>query len=122
VTWVIESLRRDQTIKVVEDQYNNPTYTSNLAVASAEAAIKGISGILHIGGSDYLSRFEAAMKIASVFDFQPELIQKAKTSEILQKAKRPHYGGLKIERAKKILDTQLMGLDEGLKSLKMSVN
>lgn len=118
VTWVIDSLKRGESIKVVDDQFNNPTLAENLAGASVEAALEGIQGLLHIAGDEYLCRYEAASVIADIFGFNHELIARGKTSEISQKAKRPHYGGLKIDKAKNILKTRLLGLTDGIKLIK----
>ena len=115
ITWLISSLRRDKRVRIVTDQFSNPTYAGNLARAATEAAQKDLTGILHISGADYLSRYEAALKAAAFFNLNPKLITPIKTVDFEQKARRPLRGGLKIDRAKKLLKTRLLGLDEGLR-------
>jgi dTDP-4-dehydrorhamnose reductase len=118
VAWVMASLESGETIKVVDDQYNNPTLADNLAEASIEAAFKDITGILHIAGAEYLSRYEMALRIARMFDYSSNLIIKVTTESIGQRARRPSRGGLKIDKAKTLLKTKLLNFDQGLNILK----
>jgi dTDP-4-dehydrorhamnose reductase len=117
IDWLYQSLKKGDSIKVVDDQYNNPTLASNLAEASIEAAMTDTTGILHIAGADYLSRYEMAVKVARHFGFPMDLIKKTTTAAINQKAKRPHRAGLKIDKARLLLKTKLLGLDDGLKAI-----
>jgi dTDP-4-dehydrorhamnose reductase len=115
ITWLIGQLRRNNRVRIVTDQFGNPTHAGNLAEAAIEAARKHLSGILHIAGKDYLSRYEVALKAAVFFNLDLELITPIKTADLKQKAGRPLRGGLKIDKAGKLLKTRLLGLDEGLR-------
>ena len=115
VTWVIDSLRQGKYIHIVTDQYNNPTYAGNLAEASLEAADLGLSGILNVAGADYFSRYDIALTVADVFDLPTTMVHPISTSELGQAARRPARGGQKIDKAKSLLKTKLLGLEEGLK-------
>jgi dTDP-4-dehydrorhamnose reductase len=117
IDWVYQSLKNGDSIKIVDDQYNNPTLASNLAEASIEAALADTTGILHIAGADYLSRYEIAVKVARHFGFPVDLIKKTTTVAINQKAKRPNRAGLKIDKARSLLKTKLLGLDDGFKAI-----
>ena len=115
VTWLVDFLKQHKPVSIVTDQYNNPTYAANLAEASIEALDLGLSGILHIGGLNYLSRYEAALLIAKTLKLDKGLITKSTSDKLKQKANRPARGGLKITKARKILKTKLLGLEDGLK-------
>ena len=116
--WLIQKLSNKEKVRIVTDQYNNPTLADNLADAIKEAIEKNISGILNIAGSEYLSRYEFALKIAKKFSLDPNLISPDLTSELKQKAPRPHRGGLKIDKAKKLLQTELLDIEKGLEYIK----
>jgi dTDP-4-dehydrorhamnose reductase len=118
--WVLDKLSRNEKIKIVTDQFNNPTLADNLSSCILEMARKNISGTYHIGGSEYLSRYEFALKVAVKFNFDKNNVLSTKTELLQQQAKRPHRGGLKIDRAEKILETQLLSVDEGLDYTKQS--
>jgi dTDP-4-dehydrorhamnose reductase len=115
VTWLVENLRAGKETSIVVDQYCNPTYSGNLAEAAIEAAENKISGILHVAGRDYLSRYDMALGIASYFNLDTDLIKPVDSIDLDQKAKRPLKGGLRIDRALKLLKTRLLGLEQGLR-------
>jgi dTDP-4-dehydrorhamnose reductase len=113
--WVAENLRQNKMIRVVNDQFNNPTYVNSLAEASTEAAQSDYSGVLHLAGPGYYSRYEIAIIIAGLLKLNPDLIKSIPTSELDQTAIRPKKGGLKIDRAAGLLKTKFLDLESGLK-------
>lgn len=117
ITWLLENLENGRRLKIATDQYNNPIHADNLAETSIEAEESDLTGILHLAGDSYLSRFETAIKTAEFFSFDRQLILPVKTSELGQSARRPMRGGLKIELAKKLLKIRLLDFDEGLRLL-----
>lgn len=116
--WVLEKLRKGEEIEVVTDQHNNPTLAFNLAQIIKEAIEKNIFGLYHIGGADWLSRFEFAQRIASAFGLDKGKIKPTLTSALKQIAPRPPKGGLKIDKAKKAFHTDIWGIDRSLEFLK----
>jgi dTDP-4-dehydrorhamnose reductase len=118
VLWLIQKLSNKEKVRIVTDQYNNPTLADNLADAIKESVQKNISGILNIAGSEYLSRYDFALKVSKKFNFDKNLISPTLTSELKQKAPRPFKGGLKIDKAKKILTTELLDIEKGLEYMK----
>ncbi len=119
VLWLIQRLKNKEEVKIVTDQYSNPTLADNLAQAIKEAVEKNISGVLNIAGGDkIISRYEFALKIAEKFELDHSLIKKVLTAELDLPAPRPLKGGLKIDKAKKLLKTELLDVDRGLEYLK----
>lgn len=94
VNWVVDSLKRKQIITVVNDQWNNPTWTNDLANVISMIIKKNISGLYHYGGGDFLNRLEFAKMIASAFSLDRELIQPITTPELNWLAQRPLKSGL----------------------------
>lgn len=116
--WVYENLKQKKEIKVVTDQFNNPTLADNLSVLILEATERNLTGILNLAGTEYLSRYDVALKIAQQFELNQNLIKPVTTSELKQKAARPLRAGLKTDKAQKILSTPFFSVEEGLKFLK----
>ena len=114
ITWLIKNLKQGRKLRIVTDQFNNPIHAGNFTGAAIEAIQSDISGILHIGGADYLSRYEIAIKTAEHFDLNPGLIEATTSRELNQAARRPLKGGVKIDKAKKLLTTRLLPFDEAL--------
>lgn len=120
-TWVLSKLKSEEKIKVVTDQFNNPTLADDLAKAILELWEIKYTGTINIAGSEYLSRYDFAKKIAEEFDLKKDLIYPIKTEDLKQKAPRPFKGGLRIDLAKSILKTDLLGVSRGLEHLKKEI-
>ncbi len=120
--WLLDKLSRNEKIQIVTDQFNNPTLADNLSSCILEMVRKNISGIYHVAGSEYLSRYEFATKVANKFDFDKNNILLTKTELLHRKAKRPYRGGLTIDKAQKTLETQFLSVDAGLHYIKQSEN
>jgi dTDP-4-dehydrorhamnose reductase len=112
--WLLEKLSQNEKIKIVTDQFNNPTLADNLSLCILEMVKKNISGVYHVASSEYLSRYDFAIKVAEKFNFDKNNILPAKTDLLQQKAKRPYHGGLKIDKAKSILETKLLNVNQAL--------
>ena len=101
--WVLESLRNKLTLKVVIDQFNNPTLAEDLALGTEQVIQSSLLGTLHLAGKEYLNRFDFAVSIAKFFNLDTNLIQPIETAQLKQSSQRPVYGGLKIDKAIDIL-------------------
>ena len=117
LNWVISSLEKGKEINVVEDQWNNPTWTSSLAVVIDRSIDSGINGLLHWGDGDWISRYEFAIKIADVFNLKKSLIKPIKTSELDQTATRPLKGGLDSDFAQEALNLEPPSVEECLQTI-----
>jgi dTDP-4-dehydrorhamnose reductase len=122
LTWLIDGLRENRKMQLVTDQFNNPISAINLSAASVEAAFAEIAGILHIAGTDYFSRFDIGKVVARKFKLNQRLIEPVTTYQLHQLAPRPRFGGLKIDKAKRLLKTPLLGLEESLGCLEIKAN
>jgi dTDP-4-dehydrorhamnose reductase len=120
LTWLIDKLRANEKVQLVTDQFNNPISAGNLAAASVEAAQTDLTGVLHIAGSDYFSRYDIGKIVARRFKLNQRLIEPVTTYQLKQLAPRPRFGGLKIDKAKRLLKTPLLGLEESLVCLEKS--
>jgi dTDP-4-dehydrorhamnose reductase len=118
--WLLQKLAAGEKLKIVTDQFNNPTLADNLSECILEMVERKLSGIFHIGGAEYLSRYDFALKVADVFKHDKALISPTTTESLGQKAKRPSRGGLKIEKAQKVLKTKLLNVEQGLERARES--
>lgn len=94
VKWVVDSLRANKKIRIVDDQINNPTFIDDLVEGINKVIETGKEGIYNIGGSEFLSRYDFTLKIADFFNLNKDLITKIKTEELNQPARRPLKSGL----------------------------
>ncbi|MBD67761.1 MAG: dTDP-4-dehydrorhamnose reductase [Candidatus Marinimicrobia bacterium] len=117
LNWVVGSLTQEKEINVVEDQWNNPTWTGSLAVVIDRAIDTQLTGLAHWGDGDLVSRFDFANKIADVFNLKKSLIKPILTSELNQTAKRPLKSGLKSDYAQNILNLEPPTIKECLETI-----
>jgi dTDP-4-dehydrorhamnose reductase len=116
--WLIQNLERKMPVRVVDDQYGNPTLVDDLAHAIVSAIELDRSGIYNIAGRDILNRYEFALVLARVFDFDPGLITPIKTSVLHQPAPRPLRSGLITLKAEVELGYRPSTSEQGLLVLK----
>ena len=117
LNWVVDSLTQEKEINVVEDQWNNPTWTGSLAVVIDRAIDTQSTGLVHWGDGDLVNRFDFANKIADVFNLKKSLIKPILTSELNQTAKRPLKSGLKSDYAQNILNLEPPTIKECLETI-----
>jgi dTDP-4-dehydrorhamnose reductase len=118
-TLVISQLRQNKEISVVEDHYNTPTLADNLAEMILQALQRDLKGLYHASGSERISRYEFAKKIAESFQLDSNLIQSAKMSQLAAWiAKRPRDSSLSTDKIRKQLRTRSLNITEGLDRMK----
>ena len=92
--WVVESLDSKQKIKVVNDQWNNPTWTESLSAVIYKIIDNQLFDLYHYGDRDILNRFEFSLLISKVFDLNSSLIMPITSDQLNQIAPRPRKSGL----------------------------
>jgi len=117
LNWVVKSLKDGQEIQVVDDQFNNPTWTKSMADIISLCIQNELSGIFHWGDADYLNRFEFAIKIAEKFELNSKLIKPTTTTELNQPAPRPLKSGLKSNKLIEVLDVVPPSIDDCLNAI-----
>jgi dTDP-4-dehydrorhamnose reductase len=119
VTWVINSLKQNKELTVVEDHYNTPTLADNLAEMALEAVQKDLRGLYHASGSQRISRYEFAKQTAKIFNLDQNLVKPIKMSQLTAWiAKRPKDSSLNTDKIQKQLKTKLLNVTEGLNRMK----
>ena len=117
LNWVIDSLKNKKEINVVNDQVNNPTWASSMAVVIDRAIELELTGILHWGDRELLNRYEFANKIADSFKLNKSLIKPISTIDLKQDALRPLKCGLKTDYAQKVLKLEPPSIKDCLNSI-----
>lgn len=117
VEWVLNRLREDATIEVFTDWYNNPILVKDLVTATISLNKQQSTGIYHVSGPEYLSRWEWAKKIANTFDYESDAVQGTQSSQHNLPAKRPN---VKMSNKKIVSETdiRIRSVEEGLKYMK----
>ncbi|MEE8335024.1 MAG: SDR family oxidoreductase [Candidatus Neomarinimicrobiota bacterium] len=122
VKWVIESLKDGIPIKVVIDQWNNPTWTCALAEIIEKVVNKKLYGLFNYGGAEIMNRYDFARKIAREFKLEESLISPITTAELNQTAPRPLKGGLKTEKLEKALEIRPLSVETCLHLIRLRMD
>jgi len=115
--WVVDSLKNRQSITVVDDQWNNPTWTVDLVRIISRVMDHKIQGLYHYGGRDLLNRFAFAEMIAETFKLDRTLIEPIDTASLNQPAKRPLKSGLRPEKIEIDLSVEALPLQKALDAI-----
>lgn len=118
---VLAVLEKGQQFKAADDQYGNPTLADDVAFAILKIIEKGKTGIYHIAGPDFVSRFEFAKKIAASFGYDKKLILPVKTSALKQAALRPLKSGFITLKADTDLRLKTTTIEQGLMVLQSQI-
>jgi len=114
VLWVLQSLEEQKSIRVVDDQVNNPTLANGLAEAILIGCVMNAKGIYNYAGTDLVTRYEFARKIAEHFDLPVENISTCTTEDLGQEAPRPLKSGLITDKVVEDLHIRLYDISAGL--------
>jgi dTDP-4-dehydrorhamnose reductase len=115
--WAIEELKNNREINGFDDVFFNPVYVGQLAeiikIISVESTI---NGVLNVGSSKGVSKFQFINELAEIFGFDRNLIKRSKIDGILPQITRPKNTTLNIDKLKSII-LEVPILKEGLSEL-----
>ncbi|MEX2088131.1 MAG: dTDP-4-dehydrorhamnose reductase [Bacteroidota bacterium] len=116
--WVLKSLQEGKPIRCAKDQISNPTQVSDLALAVIRVFEMNRDGLYHVCGSERLSRYEFALRVAEVFGLDASLISRVLSSDLQQSAPRPMVTGFITLKAESQLGLKPMDTTQGLTLMK----
>jgi dTDP-4-dehydrorhamnose reductase len=114
---IYHRLRAGQRVKVFANQFRTPLFAGNAAVAILELGNMRYNGILHLAGSQRVSRAEFAQELARQMGANPRLLEEISMHEVTWLVPRPKDVSLDIKRAGEILKTPLLDCNEGIKRM-----
>ncbi len=121
VTWAAGALARREEIRVVTDEWANPTCVDELAVFLLDLCRKDFRGLIHFGGVECLTRYEMVQQICACFGLDVHLAVPVASAELGQMARRPLRAGLKMDRAWEVFDGRVGSFGENLRRLAASI-
>ena len=100
VLWAIKSLKNQQKLTIVNDQFRAPTWADDLAWACIKTGELNATGVFHIAGPETMSVYELVCRIAKFHGCDEELVTPISSATLNQKAKRPPKTGFDLTKAK----------------------
>ncbi len=122
VRGLIDKLNKQEPLKMVTDHIMTPTFIDDIANALNILIQTDQKGIFHVVGSQSVTPYDAAIKIAQEFGLDQALISKTTRREYFAgKAPRPFCLNLKNDKIGK-LGIEMSTFDKGLKEVKAQIS
>jgi dTDP-4-dehydrorhamnose reductase len=118
VTWLLGELRAGKPVHIVNDQWGNTTIADDLAYGVDRLLLLEKHGLLHMGGSEFMTRYEFALRIARYFGLDESLVHPITTAELNQPARRPLRSGLVTDKAEGELYIRFRNIEQSLQLYK----
>lgn len=110
--FILDIAEGRSTAQLFRDEYRCPIFVGDLAGALLELASTNYRGIIHIAGTECLSRYEFGRLLAAFHGYDPAQISSGLSAD--QDTRRPRNCQLAVQRAREILRTPLRGIREVL--------
>jgi len=116
VKTMIDLMKKNNSVKVVNDQIGSPTYAYDLAKVIIEIILnnKNKSGLFHYSNEGEITWFEFARSIRELYNLDCEIIG-VSSKEFKTLAKRPKYSLLNKSKIKTTFNLEIPNYKESLK-------
>lgn len=102
-SYIYNALQEGKRIEGITDQYTNPISALTAAETIIDIIVGKATGLWHIGGADYVNRFEFARRIADFFNLDAKLIEPIVSDKVVRPAARPRLAGLDVSETETFL-------------------
>lgn len=117
VEWLLRELRAGNEIVGFSDVIFSPQYCGTAAELLAELAASDARGLVHLGASDSVNKYEFALLVAEAYGLDRDLIRDGRLAEVPLIAPRPHDTSLVVTRAERLLGHPMPTIAEGISRL-----
>lgn len=114
---ILKTLVNGKIFHGFEDVYFSPMFVNDLAGYIIKCVNRNLIGLYHVSGSDRLSKYEFAVKMADHFGFSNKQIKRTALKSKNFSAKRPFEMSLCTEKISRDLDIVMPGINESIKKL-----
>lgn len=115
IQWVQKQLIQEKSIKVVNDQKRTPTYVFDICQGLETIIVDNHSGVFHLAGAEIITPYEMALEVAKCLSLNAGLIEAVDSTTFPEPVKRAKQSGLKIDRARSILNYKPHSFVEGVR-------
>ena len=115
---MLASLEAGKQVGAPGDEIRTPVDVLTLGRALIELAVGDLKGVFHLSGNDALPRYEMAQRIADTWGYPRELVVRKDSGSIQGRAPRPRDVSLNNGKARSLLKTPMLGLEEGLELIR----
>ena len=113
--WIMARLASGDVVPAFTDVIFCPIYAADLAQLLLEIVDRELVGLYHAAGSEAVSKFEFARRMAVAFGFDPKLIVPSCLADAKLNTLRPRNTSLNTEKLSTVLGRPMPGVDLGLR-------
>jgi len=113
--WIFEQLRSGNTVAGFTDVVFCPILANDLADILLAMAERKLTGIFHVVGSEAVSKYEFARRMAKVFQFDPAKVMPSQLAQAKLRAPRPRNISLNTGKICAQLGRSMPDVDSGLR-------
>jgi dTDP-4-dehydrorhamnose reductase len=113
--WIFEQLRSGHTVAGFTDVVFCPILANDLAEILLAMTAQKLTGIFHVVGSEAVSKYEFARRVAQVFQFDPAKVVSSQLAQAKLKAPRPRDVSLNTEKICARLGRSMPDVNSGLR-------
>lgn len=110
---MINLFEKGEKFREAVDWFNTPTLVENIVEASLRLIKKWEDDVYHVVGSDYISRYNLAMKVAEAVKGDKKLVTRIKSADLKLPTKRPNVY-MSNEKIKEKTKVDMLGVEEGI--------
>lgn len=97
-------------------EYRTPVDVLTLAESVLELAENDFQGILHIGATNSINRYDLARQVAAEMGYDPDLVKpKESSAPVPGRAPRHRNGIICVNKAQKLLRTRMLTVEQGVR-------
>jgi dTDP-4-dehydrorhamnose reductase len=120
--WVLVRAQSGNEVPGFTDSYFSPTSVNDFADALEVAIANNTSGLLHLGSSDRISKYEFAKIVMKTYDCDMSLLKPITVDDVGLKADRPRDTSLDVSLLEKIWGKSAPTVADGLSRIAASPN
>jgi dTDP-4-dehydrorhamnose reductase len=116
--WIVTQLSAGKELAGFTDIYFAPILVNHLAEILLTMLDRRMSGLYHVTGSETISKYDFAKRVAVAFGFKPERVVAVRAQEAKLRAPRPRNTSLNTEKICKELGRPMPDIESGLRMFK----
>ena len=112
--WILGRLEKGEEVPGFTDVFFTPILVNHLAPVLFQALQQELAGLYHVAGSERISKFEFARRLATTFGFDPGRVIPCQVRDVNLRAARPLDISMNTEKIRTALGCSLPDVDSGL--------
>lgn len=112
--WILQQLRASETVPGFTDVSFTPILVNDLSERLLMMLAQRLTGTYHVSGSEKVTKYEFARRVAAVFGFDDAKVLPTQLAEARLRAPRPRNTSLDTVKISSVLGSAMPSVDEGL--------